>query len=192
MAGGDASVVVVAMGVAGCGKSTVGRLLAERLDVAFAEGDAFHPAANVAKMKAGQPLDDDDRRPWLLSIGEWIAGRVGAADGGVVACSALKRPYRDLLRQAATAVGPPGGAPVWFLHLRLDQDLAAARVAARPDHFMPTSLVASQFAALQPLEPDEAGIAVDAAQPVNEIVREALASLSRHWAATGREHRSAC
>lgn len=163
--------VVVVMGVAGCGKSTIGRLLAERLGVSYAEADDFHPPANIAKMAAGQPLDDDDRRPWLTAIAGWIRDRGRAGEGGVVSCSALKRRYRDVLCEA--------GAPVWFLHLTVERELVGERVAARSDHFMPVSLVDSQFQALEPLQPDEPGVAVDASATPEEIVREAVARLSR-------------
>jgi gluconokinase len=167
--------VVVVMGVTGSGKSTIGQLLAERLGVPYAEADSFHPPANVAKMAAGQPLDDTDRYPWLLAIGDWIRSRVGL--GGVVSCSALKYAYRDLLRDAY-----PG---VWFLHLDTDPQTIARRVAARTGHFMPVSLVQSQFAALEPLRPDEAGLVVDAAQPPDTVVAAAIAAMATA-SSTGR------
>ncbi|WP_406263641.1 gluconokinase [Streptomyces sp. NBC_00191] len=163
--------VVVVMGVAGCGKSTIGRLLAEKLGVSYAEADDFHPPANIAKMAAGQPLDDDDRRPWLTAIAGWIRDRGRAGEGGVVSCSALKRRYRDMLCEA--------GSQVWFLHLTVERALVGERVAARSDHFMPVSLVDSQFEALEPLQSDEPGVAVDASATPEEIVREAVARLSR-------------
>lgn len=143
--------VVVVMGVAGTGKTTIGPLVADALGVPYAEGDDFHPAANVAKMSAGIPLDDADRGPWLDAIGEWAHGREG--NGGVVSSSALKRIYRDRLRAAA-----PG---VVFLHLTGDRELIERRMNERKGHFMPTALLDSQFAALQPLQGDEAGVAVD-------------------------------
>ncbi|WP_395513935.1 gluconokinase [Streptomyces racemochromogenes] len=157
------------MGVAGTGKTTVGRLLAEALGVPYAEGDAFHPAANVAKMSAGVPLDDADRRPWLDAVGRWIRGR-GAPGGAVVAASCLKRAYRDRLRAAA-----PG--TVVFVHLTGDRALVGERMAARTGHFMPPSLLDSQFAALEPLQPDEPGLAVDVAGTPQEITGRALAAL---------------
>ncbi|TDC78495.1 gluconokinase [Streptomyces hainanensis] len=152
------------MGVAGSGKTTVGELLAARLGVTYAEADDFHPPANIAKMSAGTPLDDDDRAPWLDAIGAWAHDH--AAEGGVVSCSALKRAYRDRLRAAA-----PG---LFFVHLAGDRALVGARMAARAGHFMPTALLDSQFAALQPLADDEAGVAVDIAGGTEAIVRHAL------------------
>ncbi len=158
------------MGVTGCGKTTIGRLLAERLSVAYAEADSFHPPANVTKMASEQALDDDDRNPWLATIADWIRARGCAGEGGVVSCSALKYRYRDLLRQAQ--------AKVWFLHLDADRDLIIRRVTERSGHFMPVSLVDSQFQALEPLRPDEAGAVVDASAPAEDIVRIAVARLS--------------
>ncbi|WP_329215815.1 gluconokinase [Streptomyces sp. NBC_01485] len=159
--------VVVVMGVAGTGKTTVGPLLAARLGVPYAEADDFHPPASIAKMSAGVPLDDDDRWPWLDAIGGWAAGRAGL--GGVVSCSALKRSYRDRLRAAA-----PGVA---FVHLTGDRALIEDRMGHRRGHFMPATLLDSQFAALQPLQPDEAGVAVDVAGPPEEIAGRAATAL---------------
>ena len=154
--------LVVVMGVTGSGKSTVGMALAERLGVPFADADDFHSPENVAKMRAGTPLDDADRRPWLQAIGLWLAERRDS--GAVVTCSALKRAYRDILRE---------GAPdVLFLHLDGDRETVRQRVAGRAGHFMPESLVDSQFAALEPLAADEHGVVVDFARPVAEIVDE--------------------
>src|SRR4051812_9103850 len=123
--------LVVVMGVSGRGKSTVGLALAEHVGVPFADGDELHPAANIAKMASGVPLDDDDRHPWLEAIGEWLAAH--DASGGVIGCSALKRKYRDQLRRHAPRVG--------FLHLHGTFEVIAARQAARPGHFMPPSLL---------------------------------------------------
>lgn len=159
--------VVVVMGVAGTGKTTIGPLLAARLDVPYAEGDDFHPEANIAKMSAGTPLTDDDRWPWLDAIGSWAHGRAGL--GGVVSSSALKRSYRDRLRSAA-----PG---VVFVHLTGSHELIRARMAQRHGHFMPPALLDSQFATLQPLGPDEAGIDVDVAGSPAEITERAIAAL---------------
>ncbi|GAA4926306.1 gluconokinase [Streptomyces coeruleoprunus] len=159
--------VVVVMGVAGTGKTTVGPLVADRLGVPYAEGDDFHPAANIAKMSAGVPLDDEDRWPWLDAIGRWARGRAGR--GGVVSSSALKRSYRDRLRAAA-----PG---VVFLHLTGDRALIEERMAARRGHFMPTALLDSQFATLQPLAADEAGVAVDVSGSPEDIAGRAVAAL---------------
>lgn len=161
--------VVVVMGVAGTGKTTIGPLVAGRLGVPYAEGDDFHPPANIAKMSAGVPLDDDDRWPWLDAVGRWAHGRAGL--GGVVSSSALKRAYRDRLRAAA-----PG---VIFLHLTGDRRLIEERMAARKGHFMPTALLDSQFAALQPLGDDEAGVAVDVSGTPEDIAERAVAALRR-------------
>ena len=152
--------VVVVMGVAGSGKTTVGQALAAELGVEYAEADAFHPAANIAKMSAGVPLTDADRTPWLQAIAAWI--RTHHPIGGVVSSSALKRSYRDTLR---------ADNDVWFLHLDGPADLIAARITARTNHFMPASLLASQLAALEPLAPDEQGWTADLRQPPPEIVR---------------------
>ena len=148
---------VVVMGVSGSGKTTVGAALADALGLPFVDADSLHPAANVAKMAAGIPLDDTDRAPWLDAV-----GAVLAAGPVVVACSALKRAYRDRLRAAA-----PGlklvfldGAPA----------LLASRMAARPGHFMPTTLLDSQLATLERPEPDEHALTADIAEPAGEIV----------------------
>jgi gluconokinase len=160
--------LVVVLGVTGSGKSTVGLALAERMGVPFGDADDFHGAANVAKMASGVPLDDDDRGPWLRAIGVWLAEH--ADTGAVASCSALKRRYRDVLRDAA-----PG---VRFVHLHGDRETVTRRVASRTGHFMPESLVDSQFAALEELQPDEGGMVVDFARPVDEIVDEVASELS--------------
>ncbi|MDJ0463369.1 gluconokinase [Streptomyces sp. H27-C3] len=161
--------VVVMMGVAGTGKTTIGPLLAERLGVPYAEGDDFHPPANIAKMSAGTPLDDEDRWPWLDAIGQWAHGR--AALGGVVSSSALKRSYRDRLRAAA-----PDAV---FLHLTGDRELIEKRMRERKGHFMPTALLDSQYATLQPLQDDEAGVDVDVSGTPEVITERAVATLRR-------------
>lgn len=160
--------LVVVMGVTGSGKSTVGTALAERLGVPFADADDFHSAANVAKMRAGTPLTDHDRLPWLRNIAAWLGEHQGG--GAVVTCSALKRVYRDILRERTS--------DVVFLHLDGDKETARRRVAGRAGHFMPESLVDSQFADLEPLEADEHGIVVDFARPVDDIVDEVASGLS--------------
>lgn len=152
--------VLVVMGVSGSGKSTVGAAIAQRLGVPFADADDLHPPANIAKMTAGQALDDHDRHPWLEAIGEWLAAHPG---GGVMSCSALKRRYRDQLRHHADRVE--------FLHLAGSREVIAARQASRPGHFMPASLLTSQFATLEPLEPDEVGVVIDVDQSVDAIVQ---------------------
>lgn len=166
---------VVVMGVSGSGKSTVGAALARRLGWRFEDGDGFHPPANVAKMKAGHPLDDADRRPWLEAIAAEIA-RVAAGRGHIViACSALKRAYRDILIDGRT------DARIVFLDG--DQALIAARLAKRKGHFMPPGLLASQFATLEPPAPGEHVITVpidaDVESIVDDIVRKLLSSSLR-------------
>ncbi|KBZ62317.1 hypothetical protein K875_03238 [Mycobacterium [tuberculosis] TKK-01-0051] len=153
------SAPVVVMGVSGSGKSTVGAALAQRWRVPFVDADTLHPAANIAKMAAGEPLDDDDRYPWLERVGDWLAAH---RDGAVVSCSALKRKYRDQLRARC-----PG---VEFLHLSGPAELIGARLAARTDHFMPAALLRSQLDTLEPLGPDEAGMTVDVGPGVDAIV----------------------
>jgi carbohydrate kinase (thermoresistant glucokinase family) len=147
------------MGVSGSGKSTVGAALAQRLRVPFADADSLHPPANIAKMTAHEPLNDDDRYPWLDKVGEWLAAH---PDGGVVSCSALKREYRDQLRTHCRRVE--------FLHLAGSPELIAGRIAARTGHFMPAELLRSQFQALEPLGADEAGVTVDVDQGVDAII----------------------
>nr|WSZ95229.1 gluconokinase [Streptomyces sp. NBC_00857] len=161
--------VVVVMGVAGTGKTTVGPLLAAALGVPYAEGDDFHPPENIAKMSAGTPLEDADRWPWLDAIGLWAHGRAGL--GGVVSSSALKRAYRDRLRAAAP--------DALFLHLSGDRPLIERRMSERQGHFMPTALLDSQFAALEELGADEAGVAVDVSGSPEDITERAVAALRR-------------
>ena len=165
------AVPIVVMGVSGSGKSTVGAALAQRLRVPFADADDFHPAANIAKMSAGHPLDDDDRHPWLERIGEWLAAH---ADGGVMSCSALKRSYRDQIRWHAPQTR--------FLHLEGTVEVIGRRQASRPGHFMPASLLQSQFDTLEPLDPDEDGLGIDVDQDVDSIVNEYVSR-------TGQENR---
>lgn len=159
-----AAVRWVVMGVSGCGKSAVGSRLAARLQVDYIEGDALHPAQNVAKMAAGQPLDDDDRAGWLAALRERIAEAHRNGQGLVVSCSALKRSYRDLLRQ--------GDPALRFAHLDGPRAVLESRVSNRPGHFMPASLLDSQLATLQPLQPDEAGLLLDIRQPLATLVRQ--------------------
>lgn len=147
------------MGVSGSGKSTVGAALARRLRVPFVDADTLHPAANIAKMAAGEPLDDDDRYPWLEKVGEWLAAH---REGAVVSCSALKRAYRDQLRAHC-----PG---VQFVHLSGSAELIGGRLVARTDHFMPAALLRSQLDTLEPLGPDEAGMTVDVGPGADAIV----------------------
>ncbi|MFF2844425.1 gluconokinase, GntK/IdnK-type [Paenarthrobacter sp. NPDC057981] len=157
---------VVVMGVAGCGKSTVGAALAQRLGAEFLDGDALHPQSNIDKMAAGTPLNDDDRAPWLAEIGR----RFSASDASlVIACSALKRAYRDIIRG--------GGESVVFVHLHGARELLSERMNSRPGHFMPPSLLDSQLATLEHLHADEAGVVVDIETPVEQIVDRAVEGL---------------
>jgi gluconokinase len=161
---------VVVMGVTGCGKTEVGRALAARLGARFIEGDSLHPPENIAKMSAGVPLTDDDRAGWLEKIAAEIAASTAAGERTVAGCSALKRRYRDRLR----AKNPR----LVFVHLVIDRETAHRRVAARRGHFMPSSLVDSQFAALEPPGPDEAALPLDGTRPVDELVSETAAVLA--------------
>jgi gluconokinase len=155
---------VVVMGVSGSGKSTVGELLAHRLGLEFADADEFHNPANVAKMSAGIPLTDEDRWPWLEAIGHWLDGH--GTDGAVVTCSALKRAHRDALR---AHVGD-----LWFLHCAGSIELIGRRIAGRAHHFMPASLLQSQFDALEPPGDDERAISEDVSQPPEAMVSDFL------------------
>jgi carbohydrate kinase (thermoresistant glucokinase family) len=173
--------VIVLMGVSGCGKSTIGPRLAAALGADYREGDAFHPLSNVAKMRSGTPLTDDDRRPWLEAMAIAMRDWSRQNRSTVLSCSALKRRYRDMLRT---------GAPdACFVHLAGDKALIAARLAERTDHFMPPALLDSQFAALEPPGPDEA-IAVSIDQTPDAIVAEALKRLMHRAgdAPTGSAH----
>ena len=158
--------VVVVMGVAGCGKSTIGPLIARALGADFAEGDTFHPPANVAKMSRGEPLDDADRMPWLAAMADAIREWQAKEKPTVLACSALRQHYRDILAG--------GSAGVRFVFLRGTQDTIADRIGRRRDHFMPPSLLASQFATLE--EPVDA-IAVDVGDTPEAIAAAALERL---------------
>ncbi|QJF53263.1 gluconokinase [Roseobacter ponti] len=154
------------MGVSGCGKTSVGTGFAKAIGAQFIDGDDLHPPENVAKMSRGEPLDDSDRGPWLAAV----AAALGQAGGDVViGCSALRRRYRDLIREGA-------GGDVIFLHLSGSRDLIAGRMGAREGHFMPLTLLDSQFAALEPPGPDETCITVDIdrseAQVVQYLVRQ--------------------
>jgi gluconokinase len=164
--------LVVVMGVAGSGKTTVAEGLAARMHWLFAEGDAFHPAANVAKMHAGTPLTDEDRWPWLQAIAELVAVRDHEGLSTVVTCSALKRSYRDVLRDAA---------PTFFVHLDAPFDVLQDRMQHRTKHFMPAALLQSQFATLEPLDDDESGAVIDVSPPLDEVVEEAVNAVRTHY-----------
>lgn len=154
------------MGVSGCGKSSVGERLAAALNVRYLEGDDYHSPANVAKMSAGVALTDADRADWLDALRAEIASAQIRGDGLVLSCSALKRRYRDVLRN--------GDPQLHFAHLNGPRALLASRMAARHDHYMPSSLLDSQLASLEPLQPDEAGIVLDISNDVGELVRQIL------------------
>jgi gluconokinase len=158
------------MGVSGAGKSTLGRALAARLGWDFQEGDDLHPPANIAKMSAGLPLTDDDRAPWLVAVAAWIEARIASGQGGVVACSALKAAYRAELTQ--------GQSSVRLVYLRGSKALIADRVARRTGHFMPPSLIDSQFAALEPPAPQEGAIVVSARASLTRQVAMVVAALN--------------
>lgn len=160
---------VVLMGVSGNGKSTTGAWLANELGRVFIEGDDFHPPDNIAKMSSGIPLDDDDRRPWLAALATEVARLEAAGQQSVMACSALRRRYRDWLRE-----GYPG---LFFVLLDAPYETLLARMQRR-DHFMPPSLLRSQFDTLEPLEPDEAGVVVSAEAPPDQVVATTLAALT--------------
>lgn len=170
IASGAPPLALVVMGVAGSGKSTVARRLARTLGARFIEGDRLHPPANVARMASGQPLTDAHREGWLDAVAREIVASVARGDGAVAACSALKRLYRDRLRMAC--------GTILFVHLDVARDVAGKRVAGRRSHFMPASLVDSQFATLEPPGDDEAALVVDATLPIDAIVASAVARLN--------------
>jgi gluconokinase len=167
---------LVVMGVSGSGKTTIGNELARRLGWEFVDGDWFHPAANVEKMHAGIPLTDEDRGPWLAAIARWIDEMRAAGRHGIVACSALKRRYRAVL------VGQRSDVLLVYLHG--DAELIARRIATRHEHFMPASLLASQFEALEEPGPDEHAIVVSVAASPREIVAEIVTQLGTQTART--------
>jgi carbohydrate kinase (thermoresistant glucokinase family) len=157
------------MGVAGCGKTTVAAILAGQLGWPFQEGDALHPEANVEKMRAGHPLDDRDRAPWLLKVADWADARLDAGECGVITCSSLKRSYREIIGRRGTGVV--------FVYLHGSRATIAERLAARHGHFMPSSLLASQFADLQEPAADEPAIRVEIGAAPADIAQAILAQL---------------
>jgi gluconokinase len=160
--------IVVVMGVCGVGKTTLGRILAERMKAAFLEGDRFHPSANVDKMRAGKPLSDSDREPWLRALATQAERHVAAGENAVIACSALKRRYRGILAERVA---------MRFVHLTGDPVLIKARMDGRVGHYMPPSLLPSQLAALEPPEADEGAIVVDIAAEPAELIESILTAL---------------
>jgi gluconokinase len=161
--------VIVVMGVSGSGKTTIAEEIARRLGWEFAEGDAFHPPANVAKMRSGIPLTDEDRWPWLDAIAAWIEGVRAAGSRGVVTCSALRRRYRERLAR--------GRDDVRFVYLRGDYDLIASRMAAREHAYMPASLLRSQFDTLEEPGTDENPVVVAIDRAPETLVDEIVAAL---------------
>lgn len=166
--------IIIVMGVSGAGKSTFGGALASELGYSFVEGDDYHPPANVAKMSAGIALDDTDREPWLAALARDIARWQADGRGVVLACSALKRRYRERLR----ADCKPAGGGVCFVYLRGSPEQIRERIAARSGHYMPAGLLDSQLAALEPPDPDEPVLSVDIDRPVADAVAEIGAWLS--------------
>jgi gluconokinase len=162
-------VIVLVGGVAGSGKTTVGAVLADRLRWPFADADAFHPAANIAKMRSGGPLTDADRAPWLAAIAGWMDERIAAGESAVAGCSALKRRYRDQLLTGRPAV--------WLAFLEISRELAHARLVARHGHFFAAALLDSQFAGLEPPGHEQRLLALDAARPADQLAEEIIERL---------------
>ncbi|CCH86882.1 gluconokinase [Modestobacter italicus] len=172
-----ATTSIVVMGVSGSGKTSAARELTRQLGWEYIEGDDLHPEANVAKMAAGHPLDDEDRWPWLRRIAEVIGEHEAAGTSLVLTCSALKRSYRDLLRD--------GHPSVWFAHMQVSQQVLADRLAQRTGHYMPPSLLDSQLATLEPLAEDEPGDVIAGDGPLDQSIAELLTDLRRERALDG-------
>lgn len=153
---------MVVMGVSGSGKTTVAQALSSRLGWPFAEGDDFHPPANIEKMRSGRPLDDADRQPWLQAVADWVGAQERHGLSAVITCSALKRGYRDRLRA--------GHPSIWFAHVTASAETIADRLSSRRGHYMPPSLLASQLSTLEPLGEDEPGASVDDSGSVDDAV----------------------
>jgi gluconokinase len=168
---------VIVMGVSGSGKTGVGQALAEGLGFEFIEGDDHHPEANVEKMAAGIPLTDEDRWPWLRALADFVAERHQRDAGTVLACSALRRTYRDVLRAAVPT------EESFAIQLDADETTLRSRLEQRRGHYMPASLLESQLATLEPLEPDESGVVLNATRPEREVVEQALTAV-RSWHGT--------
>jgi gluconokinase/shikimate kinase len=162
-------VVLVLMGVSGCGKTTVAAILSGRLDWPFEEGDALHPQANIDKMHAGHPLTDEDRAPWLEKVATWVEECLEAGENGLITCSALKRSYRDIINRR--------GHGVQFVYLAGSKATIAARLAARHGHFMPPTLLDSQFEALQEPAADEPAVRIDIGPPPSTIANTIIETL---------------
>ncbi|MET9535033.1 gluconokinase [Streptomyces sp. NPDC006649] len=158
--------VIVMMGVGGAGKTTLGQQLSAALGTGFIDADVYHCPRSVEKMSRGIPLDDTDRAPWLRRVNAEILRSPART---VLACSALKRAYRDVLRTGT-------GADVWFVHLDIGEAEVRRRLAARKGHYFPEALAGSQFTALEPLQPDEHGVTLDASRPLDELLAETLAT----------------
>jgi gluconokinase len=161
--------LIVVMGVSGSGKSTLAAGLATALGCDLLEGDGLHPEANVATMARGVPLTDADRLPWLEAIGRWLDVRRAAGHGAVVTCSALRRRYRDTLSN--------GRPELRFCHIDVSAEVLAPRLESRRGHFMPARLLSSQLGTLEPLEPDEPGVTINADGTPDEVLERALAAL---------------
>jgi gluconokinase len=170
MDAGRATTIVI-MGVSGSGKSTIMTELARRLGWPSAEADEFMPAANVEKMRSGHPLTDEDRWPWLRALAGWVGDREAAGESAIMTCSALRRAYRDLLRD--------GHPSVWFVELDVPAAELADRLEHRTGHYMPASLLGSQLDTLEPLDADEPGLHVAADRPPEIVVDDILAALAR-------------
>ncbi len=164
---------LVIMGVAGTGKTTIGEGVAERFQLTFAEGDAFHSEANKAKMGEGHPLTDEDRWPWLQSLRDWMSEQAALGHSTVVACSALRQVYRDILREAE--------GDVYFVHLKLPQDVNVERLNARHGHYMATGMLDSQLSTLEELADSEDGATVLNVGDPQEVVEKACAVVADHF-----------
>ena len=162
---------IIVMGVSGSGKTTVGRALAQELGSEVIEGDEHHPSENVAKMAAGIALTDDDRRPWLETLAALLADRHARGQSTVLSCSALRRAYRDVLRAAVP------DDETFMIQLDADQDTLRSRMASRTGHYMPPALLESQLATLEPLQPDEPGVILDATQLPEVVAAEAVSAI---------------
>ncbi|GAA4028699.1 gluconokinase [Arthrobacter methylotrophus] len=171
--------VLVVMGVSGSGKSTVAALLAGRLGWAFEEGDALHPQTNIDKMAAGHPLTDEDRYPWLEKVADWVDQRFDHGENGVVTCSALKQSYRNIINRRDSGV--------FFVFLSGTPETISARLAERHGHFMPASMLGSQFADLEELSPGEPGIRIDVGPAPGVIAQEIMDKFGLRPSGTGRQ-----